>query len=604
MNTYRDKIIVEAESFDEFGGWVVDHQAMDVMGSPYLLAHGLGKPVEDAVKRIPFKQGGNYHIWVRTREWAAPWNDAVDVSRYDERESPGRFQLVINGRVLPTVFGNRNGEWHWQYGGTAAIEAGLVEIRLRDLTGFDGRCDAIVFDLDGEEPPNALEALTAFRKRWLGLPNEPRDKGTFDLVVAGGGIAGICAAVAAARLGLKVALVHNRPVVGGNNSSEIRVQLGGKVNMEPFPALGNLVNELDPQQKQNARPASEYKDHLKMDLVSNEPNISLFLNTHIQQVHMDGDRIQAVDGVDILTGVPCRFSGRLFADCTGDANLGYLAGADFRTGRESVAETGESHAPEIADNLTMGTSVMWYSVVDEAADCGFPETPWAVQFDDQSCQKARKGDWDWELGLGRDQIKEIEYIRDYGLRVVYGNWSFLKNKYTNKAEFNHRRLDWVAYIGGKRESRRLLGDVILQEQDIFGRRFFPDRCVTTTWSIDLHYPRTFPNFHGEPFRARCEKTKIEPYAIPYRCLYSRNIANLFMAGRNISVTHVALGTVRVMKTTGMMGEVVGMAAALCVKHRTTPRGVYADHLDEFRAALAEGVPSFGSATMLNTIAHQ
>lgn len=600
MNIQKDKVLVEAESFDELGGWVVDHQAMDIMGSPYLLAHGLGKPVEDAVKHIPFEQGGNYHVWVRTREWAAKWNETETGKLYSEEQCPGRFQLVVGGQVLPTVFGTQSSEWHWQYGGVVRIETGAVEIRLRDLTGFDGRCDAIVFDLSEEAPPHTGESLAAYRRRWLGLPEVPQDKGEFDLVVAGGGIAGICAAVSAARRGLKVALVHNRPVVGGNNSSEVRVQLGGKVNLEPYPALGNLVNELDAQQKQNARPAAEYKDYLKMDLVANEPLVSLFLNTHIEQVKMNRDRIEAVDAVDILTGVRCRFRGRLFADCTGDANLGYLAGADFRTGRESALETGESHAPEQADGLTMGTSVMWYSVIDEEGDCSFPEVPWGVPFTEENCQKARKGDWDWEMGLGRDQIKETESIRDYGLRAIYGNWSFLKNRYSNKAEFQNRRLDWVAYVGGKRESRRLLGDVILQEQDIFGQRLFPDRCITTTWSIDLHYPRIFPYFHGEPFRARCEKTKIEPYAIPYRCLYSRNIANLFMAGRNISVTHVALGTVRVMKTTGMMGEVVGMAAAVCVAHDTTPRGVYQHHLDALKAAMQEGVPRSCSPKALDT----
>lgn len=598
MNKIQNKVFVEAENFDELGGWVVDHQSIDIMGSAYLLAHGVGKPVDDASTNIDFQESGRYHVWVRTRDWAAQWQKGPEQIQYSEDQAPGRFQLIIDGTALPIVFGNKNHKWHWQYGGTIDIHAGPAEVRLRDLTGFDGRCDAILFDLSGEEPPHDGKALQDFRRTWLGHPEEPQTYGPFDLVVAGGGIAGICAAVSAARRGLSVALVHNRPMVGGNNSSEVRVQLGGKINLEPYPALGNLVEELDAQLKQNAKPGAMYKDYLKMNVVESEPNIRLFLNTHVQGVNMNGSKIESIEGVDILTGTRYKFTGRLFADCTGDANVGFLAGADFRVGRESARDTGESLAPEEADELTMGTSVMWYSIIDETGDNSFPEVPWALQFAEENCHKARKGDWDWEMGLGRDQIHEIEFIRDYGLRAIYGNWSFLKNKLMTNTEFQNRRLDWVAYIGGKRESRRLLGDIILQEQDVFEQRYYPDRSVTTTWSIDLHYPRTFPNFEGEPFRARCEKTKIEPYAIPYRCLYSRNIDNLFMAGRNISVTHVALGTVRVMKTTGMMGEVVGMAASLCIKYDSSPRGIYHNHLDVLKEAMQEGVPAAESTIVV------
>ena len=177
-------------------------------------------------------------------------------------------------------------------------------------------------------------------------------------------------------------------------------------------------------------------------------------------------------------------------------------------------------------------------------------------------------------------------------RAIYGNWSFLKNHHAKREDYANRKLSWVAYIAGKRESRRLLGDIILQQQDIQSQRPFKDACVTTTWSIDLHYPQpeNAQEFPGMPFRAVCKQVEIEPYAIPYRCLYSRNVDNLMMAGRNISVTHVALGTVRVMRTGGMMGEVLGMAAAICNAEDTTPRGVYRDHLDALTARLREGVP--------------
>lgn len=193
----------------------------------------------------------------------------------------------------------------------------------------------------------------------------------------------------------------------------------------------------------------------------------------------------------------------------------------------------------------------------------------------------------------RDQIVDIEQIRDYALRAVYGNWSYVKNKWRDRSDFQNRRLVWAAYIGGKRESRRLLGDVILTEQDILGNVPYEDASFTTTWGIDLHYPEQIPGLMEEPFTAISRTQSIAPYAVPYRCLYSRNIENLFMAGRDISVTHIALGTVRVMRTGGMMGEVVGMAASICKQHEVLPRAVYTDYLPELKNLMQKGVGKLG-----------
>jgi hypothetical protein len=238
----------------------------------------------------------------------------------------------------------------------------------------------------------------------------------------------------------------------------------------------------------------------------------------------------------------------------------------------------------------MGTSVQWYSKeTDEPTD--FPETPWAIQFTAENYQKATGGEWNWETGFGWDQIKEFEKIRDHGLRAVFGNWSFQKNHAPDKQRLRqprigmgglHRRQARVAPAAGRRDP---------QQQDIVEQREFPDASVTTTWTIDLHYPTDFQSEHfpGKEFRSRAEHVRIEPYPIPYRCFYSRNVDNLFMAGRNISVTHVALGTVRVMRTLGMVGEVVGMAAAVCKRHDVDPRQVYTDHLDELKELMTEGV---------------
>ncbi|MHB8900946.1 MAG: FAD-dependent oxidoreductase [Thermoguttaceae bacterium] len=604
--------LLEGEAFADRGGWVVDTQAVDVMGSPFVLAHGLGVPVNDAVTEIQVSEPGNYRVWVRTRDWVAPWNAPG---------APGRFQVLLNGKALAATFGTEGVQWHWQNGGAVNLPAGKLSVSLHDLTGFDGRCDAVLLTTDRDAvPPSGDPASAQWRRKLLGLPDEPVEAGTFDLVVVGGGMAGCCTAVSAARFGCKVALIHERPVLGGNNSSEVRVGLSGLIHQEPYPRLGDLVDELGPighwnlweanrdpesarskqilavieqhpeKKTHNAGPASNYEDQRKQRVVEAEDNISLHVNMHAFRVEKEGARITAVIATNTLTGQEFRFRGRLFADCTGDGNLGYLAGADFRVGREARSETQESRAPDEADRVVMGTSVQWYTE-EEPSPVPFPECPWAVQFTAETCQRLTRGDWDWETGMNLDQVTEIEKIRDHALRVTYGNWAYLKNASDMKDQLANRRLAWVAYIGGKRESRRLLGDVILCEQDVTGRRPFADASVTTTWTIDLHepHPDNTRYFPGEEFRSIARHTKIEPYAIPYRCLYSRNVDNLMMAGRNISVTHVALGTIRVQRTTGMMGEVVGMAASLCVRHQTTPRGVYERYLDDLRALMRQGV---------------
>ena len=580
--TAGETIFVEAEAFTNHGGWVVDQQFMDQMGSPFLLAHGLGRPVKDASTTLDLPRAGTYRIWVRTRDWAAPWNAS---------ESPGRFQLLVDGAPLAAAFGTKDAQWRWQDGGNVRIEHSRVTLALHDLTGFNGRCDAIILtDEPDFRPPNEFNELAAFRREQLGLTDGPQDAGTFDLVVVGGGIAGTCTALSAARLGLDVALIQNRPVLGGNNSSEVRVHLNGQINQPPYPRLGDVVRELDTGLRGNAQPAHHYDDQLKLRVVGAEEKLHLFLNMHACDVEMDGSRIKAVLARHIEDGREMRFNADFFADCTGDGSLGHLAGADYRMGRESKAQTGESLAPEEPDKMTMGASVQWYSrQTDEPSS--FPECAWAIQFTEQSCHYLTRGDWNWETGMNRDQITEFERIRDYGLRAVFGNWAYLKNHSEKSEQYANRELEWVAFVAGKRESRRLLGDVILKEQDIVEFRKFPDAFVTTTWTIDLHYPHPENTkfFPGREFRSIAKHKRIKPYPIPYRTLYSRNIDNLFMAGRNISVTHVALGTVRVMRTTGMMGELVGMAASLCAEHNTTPRGVYEEHLDELKELATEGV---------------
>ena len=574
------ELFVEAERFTDKGGWVVDQQFTDQMGSSYLLAHGMGKPVKDAATTVTFSRKGTYRMFVRTFNWTSVWFDG---------KGPGKFQVMIDGKPAGTVFGDTGNAWLWQDGGEVDINNTKVEISLHDLTGFNGRCDAIYFTQDKTfVPPAALDELTVFRYRQTGI--KPKNGGNYDLVVVGGGVAGICAAVSAARLGLKVALVHDRPVWGGNNSSEVRVHLSGRIALEPYPELGGIVKELSPAKGGNAQPADRYEDEKKTALIDGEPNITQFMNYRAFAVEMNGNTIQSVTAKHIETGEELVFTAPLFADCTGDGTIGALAGADYAMGRESKSEYGEETAPDVADKMTMGSSVQWYSE-EKDTPIAFPVFQYGIDFNEENAEKVMMGEWEWEIGLNLNQITDFERIRDYGLLVVYSNWSFLKNEYSEKDRYANRELGWVAYVAGKRESRRLLGDVILKEQDIAYSEFYPDGTATTARSIDLHYPdpKNTAHFPGNEFKAIAVFQPIFPYPIPYRCLYSRNVDNLFMAGRNISVTHVVLGTVRVMRATGMMGEVVGMAAAVCKQNNVKPRGLYEKHFEDLKTLMIKGV---------------
>ena len=573
----RRQVLVEAESFAETGGWKIDQQFMDQMGSPYLIAHGMGVPVEDAVTSVRLPSKGKWQVYARTYNWTSPWYDG---------EGPGCFRISADGNELETVIGSTGTGWEWQRAGEIDVKEKNIKLCLRDLSGFDGRCDAILLCKDLPQDSRQCDIV---REKLQAKSEHRKNAGSYDLVVAGGGTAGICAAVSAARLGLNVALVHDRPILGGNNSSEIRVHLGGVINCGPYPELGNIVKEFGHSKKGNAMPAGNYEDWKKDSLIASEPGITLYREFRVVEADMQGRRIKSLTAKNIRTGEMLRFKAPVFADCTGDGNLGALAGADFRTGRESRDQTGEPGAVEIPDKQVMGSSVQWYSE-DSGEYSEFPVFEYGKVFTDNSVQRVRKGEWTWETGMNRDQIEEAERVRDHGLLVVYSNWSYLKNISSDKDKFANDRLAWVAYIAGKRESRRLLGDVILTQNDILDNVPYSDATAATSWSIDLHYPdpKNSEFFPGEEFKAVCVQEPIDIYPVPYRCLYSRNVQNLFMAGRDISVTHVALGTVRVMRTTAMLGEVVGMAASICHDEDCTPRQVYIEHLDRLKELMRDG----------------
>lgn len=574
---------LEAERFADPGGWTNDSQFIDQMGSPYLLAAGLGQPVADAVTTIKPPAPGRYRLWLRTRDWSP-------------QQHPGTFKVLIDGKAAGPVFGASGKKgWLWEDGGEVTLNA-TSELRLHDLTGYYGRCDALALSPDLQwTPPAEIEAVAKLREVYGGVSPDVKEMGAWDVVVAGGGLAGCLAAVSAARLGARVVLIQDRPVLGGNGSTEVLVPPVGITNpgsnrsaLDPHET--GLLEEIRTAGRQKTSEAKVYSSRL-LRLVAQEPNLALFLNTHATGVVMkDKETIAAVEAVDTLSGQRTRYHGRIFIDCTGDSTVGVAAGAEWRQGREGRAEFGESMAPEKADKTTMGNSLKY---VGKKADGpqSFTAPAWAMKFPDENFPKGRHPrhpdleiEWQWMLELGGmgDTFREKEETRDELFKLIYGLWDHIKNVCPDyKDKLADYRLEWVQTVVGVRESRRLIGDYIFHQEDVVNQILHPDRIAYGSWGLDDHPSEGF--FQLE--RNSNHKFGGILHSIPYRSLYSKNIGNLMMAGRNVSASHVGMGTTRVMLTCAIMGHAAGTAAGMAIEKRTSPRGIYQDHIGELQQQL-------------------
>lgn len=416
--------------------------------------------------------------------------------------------------------------------------------------------------------------------RFVGEPHLALVDLACDFFVAGGGMSGVCAAVAAARNGAKVILVQDRSRLGGNSSSEVKMHIVGADihGARPGWREGGLIEEfrLDDAAR-NPQRSRELWDLLLYDKMVSEPNITLLLDTVCCGAEVKDGRIQRVMARCDKTEHLYRVTAKFFADCTGDCRLGLEAGADFRIGREAKSEFKEELAVDKADNRTLGSSVLF-----TARDYGrpMPYTPpaWARKVTKEMLRFRNVKYWDYgywwiEWGGDRDTIRDNERIRFELLSIILGVWDYIKNSGAIPSSANWA-MDWLGVMPGKRGSRRLLGDHVLTEHDLLGKTpDFPDAVAIGGWGLDDHpsggfdEPDVKPNkFVTPPF----------PYNIPLRALYSRNVANLFMAGRNISATHVAFTSTRVMATCSVIGQAVGTAAAICAKNKLLPRELAAD----------------------------
>jgi len=395
-----------------------------------------------------------------------------------------------------------------------------------------------------------------------------------DICVIGGGFAGMCAAIAAARYGRRVVLVHDRPMFGGNASSEVR--------MWPMGAHGKNRRETGLFEEiilknMHRNPTRSYAiwDSVLFEAVKEEKNLESLLNCSICDADMNGSRVAAVYGWQTTTYKHHKIEADIFIDCSGDSILAELSGAEYRFGREASDEFGESAAPAEADRKTMGNSCL-LQVRETPNPIKFTPPAWARKLPDETELQTRphlpdqfrdNNFWWLELGGEQDTIEDAEEIRDELLALAFGVWDHIKNQGDHGAE--NWELDFAGFLPGKRESRRYVGDHILTQSEVQSGGKFEDIIAYGGWRIDDHPPAGFDH-RGEPTTYYDTPS---PFGIPYRCLYSKNIDNLMFAGRNISVTHVAMAASRVMATCAMLGQAAGTAAAYAAEQGISPREV-------------------------------
>ena len=404
-----------------------------------------------------------------------------------------------------------------------------------------------------------------------------------DLCVVGGGMGGLLTAISAARRGAKVALMQDRPVLGGNASSEIRMWIcGAGTRVRNLQETGIMEEiALDNMARNPSRNWSIW-DSILYEKVRFEPNIDLILNCACCEAEMDGAKIKSVTGFQLTTYQKHKVRAKIFADCSGDSILAPLTGASYRVGREAKSEFGEEFGIEKADRRTMGSSLL-IQARETDHKVAFTPPSWAYDFPDDNalnhkpheCLLKPHTNFYWiELGGMADTINDAEKLRDELLKIAFGVWDHMKNHGEHGAD--NWELDWIGFLPGKRESRRYVGDYTLTQEDVEkGGKRFEDTVAYGGWQIDNHLPGGF--WMKSKGGAHLQKRRLtEPYAIPYRCLYSRDVENLMFAGRNLSATHTAFASARVMGTIGIMGQAVGTAAALAVEKGVLPRGLYAD----------------------------
>lgn len=436
-----------------------------------------------------------------------------------------------------------------------------------------------------------------------------------DIAVIGGGLAGTLAGISAARMGMKTILIQNRPVLGGNSSSEVRVPLGGASDFNPWARESGILEEFFlAERRMDARRVwigeiPSIWDMTLYDIAYRQENLTVLLETQANEVVMKDDAtIERIRAFNLSNETSYEIVAERFVDATGDGTIAYLSGAEYRFGREAKSEFGEELAPDEADDLVMGSSLLFHAE-DAGGPVPFYPPSWAHTYETNEDLLHRPHDdivaGYWWIEVGNPPyhtIDDNEKIRHELLSHLYGVWDHIKNKDDHGAENLH--IDFIGAVPGKRESRRIVGDYIMHEQDIRFDSGFEDAVAYGGWFCDLHAMGGILNMEDIPepsFNSdlsEVDRRQMYTYSIPFRSLYSKNIDNLLMAGRNISATHVAFGSTRLMATCAVIGQAVGTAAALSVRKGVTPRQLGKTAIAEVQQQLLKDdcyIPSIANA---------
>lgn len=398
-----------------------------------------------------------------------------------------------------------------------------------------------------------------------------------EVLIAGGGMSGVCAAIAAARNGSKVVLIQNRSRLGGNASSEIRMHISGASALNQVWRETGILEELMLTEAViNQQKSYEMLDYVLYDKVISEPNITLLFDTSVFDVEEKGRKITSIKAYCSQTEELYHVSSKYFLDCTGDGTLAALAGAEFMTGREARSKWGESLGHEKPDAITMGNSLL-FMATEHDKPMPFKAPSWARKYTLKDFQYRKisyyeYGYWWLELGGAEDIIKDGQKIRQDLMAVLFGIWDYIKNSGNHPKSANWA-LSWFGAIPGKRESRRITGDYIMKQRDVQVPEILYDRVAYGGWPLDDHLPKGMDDTAAQPFRSIKLKG---PYSIPMRSLYSKSFDNLLMAGRNMSGSHIALSSTRVMATCSVMGQAAGTAVNYCLHKNITPAVLCSD----------------------------
>lgn len=462
-------------------------------------------------------------------------------------------------------------------GTTAAVAAGVVPI-------IASSCASSKEIIDDRNKDKWYHLGTGKK----GIPERKKTE-HYDVVVVGGGAAGICAAVAAARNGSKTVLVQDRPVLGGNASSEMRVHLNGVNNLKGKAEreTGIIEEILLHNRFENEQESFPVFDHVMYDFVVREPNLTLMLNTQAVEAVMDGNKIKSAKCWQATTETLFTINAPVFIDCSGDGLLGASAGAEYRTGREGKAEFDETYAPDEPDGWQMGASLLMSSK-DMGRPMRYNPPSYAIKYTHEGAHPRRHfkwykdGIWWVEVGSQGDIIGDAEKNRHKLMGYLHGVWDYIKNS-GNFPEAENLALDWVGSIPARRESRRFIGDYIVSEKDMTGHKQFEDAVAFGGWSLDEHNPGGIENISEPPSYFHYHFKEV--YQFPFKSLYSKNVSNLMFAGRNVSQTHIALSSSRIMATCALMGQAVGTAATICNQKDVLPREVAKNHIKELQEQL-------------------